>query len=695
MPSKANVLDDMHCVKPRLQSIYIDKVLRGNVPSQHIQDVGPPFALHITAKKLLMEHKVTINTRIVVVNASATALGCIEELCFRSHLCFNNIVIISSNGCLPSRVHESDNPRNRFLAADNLYTKSRLDKLSLQSSVSIVRGDVVSIEREEKFLTLADGDEIHYDFLLYLPDLKYTAALDDLQEQHPPYGVFAPNTQDEVDDMLEQVLAYEEDNDGAVVVIFGSSVDAYSAIAAIIDVGVDPHRVTLVKSIVDDSNKDIKARLPTADVERFVDSSLQAMGVSLHDPCTINRYKVDATSGVCGAMFSMANGSSFSVSCNIFVNMSNRTILKEDFLPLCESFFVFDGGLRIDNTFATNDPFVFSAGSFAKYTRKLYADTQHHVTRNPEDCGRGLAVSLARSLDPLEHTQAPGKLDLPKLTAPRVCISRLPGGFQLIHAKAVEGGVKKTQVGVGIEASSFVSTDRELVSGSFSSYMEEEEELEEEEEKGDNYEEPAQRHQQEEEVQFEKEEDSTEDGVDAIEELALGFFGDRRFFSILVDEFGFVSGVTCLCKGTRDLSHFVRLIGLHEKHLNNLVSRYNEGLIPDFYEFFMEPWAVAIFHDRFYSFTQTLSSLVKDTPESDYSELEEVITDLTRLSLKRLGTTGELKSDELKSKEEEQFAALRERVNTSSTQKMIKDRLLDFITFHAYHLPMYARPNMW
>lgn len=59
---------------------------------------------------------------------------------------------------------------------------------------------------------------------------------------------------------------------------------------------------------------------------------------------------------------------------------------------------------------------------------------------------------------------------------------------------------------------------------------------------------------------------------------------------------------------------FVRLYGLHQCYLNNLVSRYNEGLISDFFTYFRAAWAVAIFNDRFQIFTGDLLQNIKDSP---------------------------------------------------------------------------------
>jgi len=59
------------------------------------------------------------------------------------------------------------------------------------------------------------------------------------------------------------------------------------------------------------------------------------------------------------------------------------------------------------------------------------------------------------------------------------------------------------------------------------------------------------------------------------------------------------------------------LYGMHEKYLNRLISRFDEGIIPDFKKFFNEPWAQPLFHDRFRSYMKRLrADLMNPTPSS-------------------------------------------------------------------------------
>ena len=90
--------------------------------------------------------------------------------------------------------------------------------------------------------------------------------------------------------------------------------------------------------------------------------------------------------------------------------------------------------------------------------------------------------------------------------------------------------------------------------------------------------------------------------------------GARRF-RLHVSPNGLVEALSCLGEpSTQPVTNMQVLCGLHEKVLNNLVARFHEGLVADFYAFFDMAWAVAVFHDRFRDFLEEINSGVLRNP---------------------------------------------------------------------------------
>lgn len=68
------------------------------------------------------------------------------------------------------------------------------------------------------------------------------------------------------------------------------------------------------------------------------------------------------------------------------------------------------------------------------------------------------------------------------------------------------------------------------------------------------------------------------------------------------------------------------LYGKHEKLLNNLLMRFDLGLIKDFFSYFREPWVYAIFHDRFkYVLKGNNNVLYEEYVSDDNEKISDIV----------------------------------------------------------------------
>ena len=133
-----------------------------------------------------------------------------------------------------------------------------------------------------------------------------------------------------------------------------------------------------------------------------------------------------------------------------------------------------------------------------------------------------------------------------------------------------------------------------------------------------------------------------------------------------------MDGLACLAAPARmPVGNLLALPGLHEQVLNNLAARYREGLIPDFFAFFAMAWATAVFHDRFRDFLDEITSGVLSNPAVDLAEFHKAVA----------GATADPAG-----------AAAALAVPGGNT--LVHEKLMDFLTYNAYHLPMYARVSV-
>ncbi|KAL5009389.1 hypothetical protein ScPMuIL_014970, partial [Solemya velum] len=518
--SLITVLNDLVPVKSRRQIVYPLEKLGVNAPSDRVLRQQQPYALNHINRKLVLEPKVTINARIVVVGASDVGIAFLEQLAYCPHLRFNNLTIISPHG-IPGEM-APDEQRDLMMSTSHCYTHEEMTKASLRSWVNVVYGKMTSLDRKKKHVVVNRDTLVPYDHLVLSTGLQYQAPQPtgaDVSNGCTNKDLPASPAQRCVRAVPKNLFVINNFYDAAVAlywiennlvkaqrkaVVYGNSLDAYCCVQTLLSMGVAPERVALVEPPL--TFQITCFNNPT--VEHAVRAAMQGLGVRK----------------ITSASFT-TDSKPIRLECDAFFAYYQKSVDYDAFEAINDSCLVYDGKLVIDAMFHTNDISVRGAGTLTKFKRRYHAEQWTHSNFNSKEVGYHLASEMLQLFDPtLEpHSSPPQEVLnlIPMYRSPKIQGALLPGGFFYLH-------VAKPGLDTPLEYQKAQSEyGRELTTGS------------PDEETG--------------------------------------------YFRLHTNQYNIVETVTCLSKKELAASNLICLFGINEQMLNNLLSRYDEGLIKDFF----------------------------------------------------------------------------------------------------------------
>ncbi|XP_073413522.1 cilia- and flagella-associated protein 61 isoform X1 [Dendrobates tinctorius] len=628
--SLTSALHYMVPVRLRRQIVYPLEKLGINAPSKQVSKDQSPYALYHINRKLTLEPKITINAHIVVVGASDVGVSFLETFVFCPHLKFNNITLISSHG-LPGHNSSMD---ESFLASSHCYNDKDYALMSLRSWVNVVVGKMTGIDRAAKFVIVSNDRKVPYDHLILCTGQQYQVPC--------PSGVDISKliTNQDVSNCSKQIytgkipsnLLTLNDNEDCLkvmkhlkdnvvnqkgnVIVYGNTLDSYTTVATLMSLGVCGSRIHFVQPPL---TSNVTCFNNNA-IEEAVHKGLSAAGVTTYYNSKLAQWNDGADPDpICCASFT-TDSKPLKLSCIVFFNFWKKKVDYDAFKAINSACLVYDGKLVIDTTFHTNDSSIRAAGPLTKYSNRYYVNEWSHSYFSAKEIGVQLAATMLPLFDPtLEPISEPSpECDrlIPIYKGPKMQGGLVPGGYYYLH-------VTKPAIPSPLEAQmALPSYGQEMITGK-----------------------------------------------------ALN--GD--YFRLHINQYSMVEAISCLSLKPFPASNLICLYGQHERLLNNLCSRFKEGLILDLYSYFMEAWCMAIYHDRFIDFKQEVREILASKKVHDQPSMKELAQKVTDYELNLAETPQKY---------------LRRILEENGYKHDMERTILNYLNYNSNHLSMFARPGI-
>ncbi|XP_032460315.1 cilia- and flagella-associated protein 61 [Phocoena sinus] len=615
-------------VRPRRQIVYPLEKLGINAPSKEVSRDALSYALNHTNRKLTLEPKITVNAKIVVVGASNVGISFLETLIFCSHLKFSNLTLISTHG-LPGR-NLLGTEQRKFLASDHCYNDKDHALMSLCSWVNVVVGKMTAIDRAAKQVIVSREEVVLYDHLVLCTGQQYQVPRPTGADisQHPtnrevlnsglqqytgpvPCNHFTLNDEE---DCLK-ALTWIRNNSIAVegnVIVYGNTIDTYTTVEMLLNLGVRGSYIHLVQH----PPTSIITCINNYAVEGAVEDALRAAGVTVYRDAVLAQWNDGLNPDPIHSASFTTPTKPFQLPCSMFFSFCEKNVDYETFRACNDACLVYDGRLVIDTNFHTNDIAIRAAGSLTKFSNRYYSNEWTHSNFNSKEIGFQLAAVMLNLFDPtLEPvTEPPADLDrlIPMYRGAKIKGGILPGSYHYLH-------IAKPAIPTPLEV--------QMAQSDFGS------------------------------------------------EIVTGNVKNGTYFRIHTNKYKMVETITCLSKVPFPASNYIRLFGQHEQVLNNLCARYKDGLVPDLYSYFMEPWCMALFHDRFIDLRKELRQILSSKEEENLPSIEELARQI---------------EDEEINLPEKPKNYLKRVFQETIYRPLVEKSILDSLRYNHYHLPMYA-----
>ncbi|XP_062529602.1 cilia- and flagella-associated protein 61 isoform X2 [Bombyx mori] len=633
-----NLMSLADCMVPVHPRISVPNIFKNKILDKILKDVATPFALWIIERPLCSMPKVYVNNSIIVVGASRTGLAFLESLFMgptAKYLTFSNVTLVSEHG-LPT-ITECLKAADTCVPREGRYNDRYLKSVPFYFYVDVISAIMVGIDRKNKCIHLKGGGVKYYDELVltcghqfqhpdYLTESLYLAKK--IQKGEPCHRILMDNIQYKPDrvaaprdlpdnvmlvnslfeanmrlrilmrtitDFKEKPFCLSEDNQ---VIVYGDCIEAYSCVAALLELGISPNMIVFVEPFPPEDSNALRVNcFNNETVDERVQANLESLGIRIYRRCYLASWR--QVDNRVEALHFMSSVYAIRLPCFALFYYGLKAIDVNAFKAINECGLVYDGGLVVGQNFETNDPAIYGAGTFTRYSRRLYASERLHRYYCSEDVGEALAKMFLLKLDPFVTNTDLGNDGGDNTHFGSSLFSfKVQDSHGSITSKSSTGTWRKWQPVAKYE-SPIVQTATLPGPLYYMKVRKPGREL------------PMA-------VQM------------CLPKQGHTLITDKRgnYFRLHLNSLHCIDAVSCLSTKPFSSDTLAQVYGKHEAFFNKLLFRFQRGDIDDLYEFFVRPWMSAMYEDSFSDLLHSINaqsvSTVYNLLRPKYASPEEI-----------------------------------------------------------------------
>ncbi|XP_063625473.1 cilia- and flagella-associated protein 61-like isoform X1 [Cydia splendana] len=647
------------------------------------------FSSWFMSKKLTTVTRLNVDTRIVVVGASRTAMGFLSKLLFSdasSYLTFTSVTLVSTDG-LPY-VRHPDPCAEMMFPYHRTTTQNYLQSTPYTYYVNVVQGTMVEINKEDKYITVASGQRYYYDklFLMFGQQFQHPdylkAVLDrerDIQQgmtpsytrldvpslREPqietsydtPPNVFIINTISDATRVLRQIhnLTYMNNKDK--VIVYGSSLEVYCCIAALKEMNIPSKKIVFVDSFPSENPR--KTRVPIFNnvyVDQTISEVFEELGIKVLRSYYFQFWKTNDRNVVTHVSF-LSHFQMVELQCAALFYYGTRGIDADAFQAIHKSSLVYDEGILIDHECRTNNHSIYAAGPATRYSARYFAEMRNHQYYDSYEVGEKLGIQIRNQLDPLFSENKPNCRKSMQTSVKSVSFDSTiyPSTARIFAENAGESFYSYKS---NLKRDSKYQSDKEydklpVYRNAHSRYCKMPGGLQYLEVRAPGMKIP---HPYVQSLDF--------NGF-VMETFKMGYFKLHMTPNFVVD------GITCLTPAKYYIGHFKALFGKPATILNNIHIKYTTKKVDNLYDFFISPGIMFLYHDHI----DDLFAVVKEILPLDKPNGETLSEALTEANEKYKKTS-----------------AIRSKFEKSPHVEAIAAYVLEWVSQNDLLLPMYYQP---